>query len=180
MNYSPLITNKTMKFSKNIYKTTEDDEYDMYQDKVQLKNSAKLALKGENYKACDVTDELSDLFFSEKNTTRIQKLIKREVLTKTNGQFKLDEDQADLDLLIAMRAVYMQEARHLPYNIKQQVKDLNRKLLLHIVPDMITAIKQNYSYIKEINEPIKPIMRPLNVNNAGRRMLPSITSVWNF
>ena len=45
---------------------------------------------------------------------------------------------------------------------------------------MITEIKQFYGYLKEINEPLKPIDRPINVNNAGRKTLPSLTSVWQF
>ena len=45
---------------------------------------------------------------------------------------------------------------------------------------MITEIKQTYGYIKEINEPIKPIPRPMNVNNAGRKTLPSITTTYGI
>jgi hypothetical protein len=183
MNYSPIVTNKVLKNSKFKITSIEDNEHDMYEGRVDLKKrstNSSLALKGENYKACDVKDELSDMFFSGENMKRLQKMIKKEIFEKTKGKYRLDEDQDDMDLLVAMRGVYMNEARFLPYKIKHQIKDLNRKVILNIVPDMITNIKQYYSYIKEINEPIKPIMRPLNVNNAGRRTLPALTSVWNI
>ena len=35
-------------------------------------------------------------------------------------------------------------------------------------------------YLKEINNPIKPMDRPLNVSSAGRKLNPSITSKWGL
>ena len=77
-----------------------------------------------------------------------------------------------------MRAVYLQECKFLPDKIIHQVKQLNTKVLDELMPDVITAIKQEYGYLKDINQPLQPIMRPLNVNNAGSRQLPSITTIW--
>ena len=34
--------------------------------------------------------------------------------------------------------------------------------------------------VKEINEPIKVLDRTINDNNKGRKLLPSITSIWNI
>ena len=48
------------------------------------------------------------------------------------------------------------------------------------MPDLMTNIQQAYQYNKFINEPLKPIMRPMNVSHAGRKTLPSISSVWGF
>lgn len=125
-------------------------------------------------------DPVTLLFFSPENMRRVQKMLRRAVYIKTNGKYKLEVDQAEADLLISMRAVLfdMNGARFLPFKIKRQVKELNKKTVNYILPDMISEMKQAYAYLKEINEPIKPIMRPLNVNNAGRRTLPSITTVW--
>ena len=73
-----------------------------------------------------------------------------------------------------MRAVFIEHSRFLPNKIIRQIKELNRLTVEYIVPDMITEIKQTYGYIKEINEPLKPLPRPMNVNNAGRKTLPSL------
>lgn len=140
-----------------------------------MRKITNVGIDGEN-----VYDNLSKIFFSEKNLKRIQKSIKEEIYKKTKGQYKLNVDQDDSDLTIAMRAVLLEHGRFLPFNVKEQIRDLNNKTVESIIPDMITNIKQAYSYIKEINEPIKPMIRPINVNNAGRRTLPSLTTIYGF
>jgi hypothetical protein len=119
------------------------------------------------------------VFFSESNVKRLQKRIRDEIYVKSNHKIVLEEDQDTCDLLVAMRAVYQLYGKFIKDHVVTQVKDLNKKLVDYIVPDMMTEIKQYYGYQKDINEPIKPIARPMNVSNAGRRTLPSITSLWN-
>ena len=121
---------------------------------------------------------LSELYFSKENIKRIQNQIKKEIFRLSNKKFKLVVDQDESDLLLAMRAVFLDNANHLPTHIVRQVKDLNKKLIDYIIPDMITNIKQHNGYIKEINKPIIPLPQPINVNNAGRKTLPSFTSIW--
>lgn len=128
----------------------------------------------------ETEDELSKLFYSQENMKRIQKKIRQTVFERTKGQYRVDVDQDDQDLLLTMRAVFLEHARFLPFRIIHQVKELNKRVVEYVVPDMITQIKQHYAYIKEINEPIKPIPRPVNVNNAGRKTLPSLSTVYGF
>ena len=131
----------------------------------------------------DVIHPVVQLFFSEKNINTIQKLIKKEIKTRTKGKYILEDNQDESDLTVAMRAVMFDSdrgARYLPDNIEKQVSVLNYSVIQYVVPDMIEAIKQYYGYIKEINEPLKPIMRPLNVNSAGRKTLPSVTTIYDY
>ncbi len=151
--------------------------------KPHKEDNAVLAMKGIITKGAnceEVYGEVSKIYFSQENMNRIQKSIKKTIFERTRGQFRLDENQDESDLLVTMRAVFLENSRFLPFKIIHQVKELNKRTVEYIVPDMITEIKQAYGYIKEINEPIKPISRPLNVNNAGRRTLPSLTSAWGF
>ena len=138
-------------------------------------NVAVTALKG-----IQTESELSKLFFSDENFKRIQKMIQKAVLVRTNGEFKLDVDQEQRDIFITMRSVYMEHARFLPGQIVRQVKRLNQKVIEEVVPGIITNIRQYYGYLKEINKPLDPIPRPLNVSNAGRRTLPSVTTTWGY
>lgn len=123
-------------------------------------------------------DNVGKLFFSSKNIARLQKQLKDAIYEKSNHLYKLEDNQDDSDLIVAMRAVYMEQGQYLTDNIVHQVKVLNKKLIDYILPDMLSAIKQFYAYQKDINEPMKPIDRPMNVCNAGRRTIPSITTVW--
>lgn len=117
-------------------------------------------------------------FFSKENIKLLQKLIKKNIYYLTEKKFILDTDQDENDLIVAMRAVYLHESENLPNNFDMQINKLNKHVLQYIIPDMIVQIKQEYSYLKEINEPINPIPLPINVNN-GKNSLPSLTSVWN-
>lgn len=136
------------------------------------KNMAEYALKG-----IHTDSELGRLYFSDENIKRVQRMIRKEVYKRTGGQFKLEIDQAQRDLYFAMRAVYAEHCRFLPGQIVRQVKRLNQKVVDETVPGMITEIRQHYGYLKEINKPLEPIDRPVNVSNAGRLTLPSITTV---
>lgn len=137
------------------------------------KNMAPAALKG-----VQLENKLSNVFFSDENFRRVQKMIKDEVFRRTNGEFRIDVDQEQKDLFIAMKAVYMEQGRFLPDQIVRQVKRLNQKVVSDVVPGMITEVRQYYGYLKEINKPITPIQRPTCMNSKGRRSLPSVTTVW--
>lgn len=137
------------------------------------KNLSHTALKG-----LAQDSELSKLFFSDENIKRVQRMIREEIFKRTNGEFRLDVDQEQLDLLIVMKAVYTEYARFLPTQIVRQVKRLNEKVITEVVPGILTEVRQYYGYLKEINKPLSPIARPLNASNKGRLILPSISTTW--
>ena len=66
---------------------------------------------------------LSSTFYSRENMDLINKGITLTVFKVTNGEFYIGK-QSDKHLTIAMRAIYHEHARHLPYNIKQQISEL--------------------------------------------------------
>jgi len=138
------------------------------------------AMSNISLKGIQSQSELSKLFFSDENFKRLQKMIRKEVFKRTNGQFRLDIDQEQTELFIVMRAIYMEHARFLPNKIVSQVKRLNQKVITESLPGILTSIKQDYGYLKEINKPLSPIPRPLNVNNNGRKTLPSISTSFGY
>ncbi len=138
-------------------------------------NMSSLALKG-----IQTNNELSNMFFSDDNFKRIQRMIRDGVSERTGGQFKLDVDQDQKDLFLVMRAIYMEQARFLPHQVVRQCKQLNKKVVSEVIPGIITNIRQDYGYLKEINKPLSPIRRPVNVNNASRKQLPSIATTFGI
>jgi hypothetical protein len=138
-------------------------------------NMAPISLKG-----IHSNSELSKLFFSDTNIKRLQKLIKNKIYERTNGEFRLDVDQDQNELFIWMRSTYIEQARFLPGEIVRQVKRLNQKLVDDITPGILTNIRQDYGYIKEINKPLDPIIRPQNVNHRGRQLLPSVSTIYSL
>jgi len=136
-------------------------------------NMASTALKG-----IQNDSELARLYFSDTNMKRLQRMIKQAVFERTNGQFRLDVDQEQRDLLIMMRSVYLEQARFLPNSIVRQCKKLNAEVVKEALPGILTEIRQYYGYLREINKPLTPIPREQNVSNKGRNLLPSITTTW--
>jgi len=121
---------------------------------------------------------IGELFFSQENINRLQKIIKYEVFVRTNGKYKLEIDQNESDLLIVMRDVLITCGINAPYKIVSQVKTLNQRVVERIIPDMISMIKQDDDYIKQLDKPIDPIPLPVCLNNKGRLSLPSVTTTF--
>jgi hypothetical protein len=138
-------------------------------------NMAPEALKG-----IQTGSELSKLFFSDENIKRVQRMIKKEVFKRTNGEFRLDVDLDKLSLFLAMRGVYLEEARFLLNETVRQVKRLNQKVVTSTIAGVLTNIRQDYGYLKEINKPRTLIPREMNANNASRRSLPSVMTTFGF
>lgn len=160
-----------------IYKTHPNFQISQndIQDNYYCGGRSTLALTG----IAQENSPLSKLYFSNENVKRIQANIKRYIWKLSKGKFKMDIDQDESDLLISMRAIFLENCKFIPINITQQLNELNKKTLIEIIPDMITNIKQQYTYIKTITNPINPIDLPLGVGSRGRKTLPSTTDLWS-
>lgn len=121
---------------------------------------------------------VGEIFFSQENINRLQKKIKYELFVRTNGKYKLETNQNESDLLVVMRAVFITCATHMPYKIVSQVKELNHRVIERIIPDMISIVKQDDEYIKQLDRPINPIPLPVCMNSKGRLALPSVTTTF--
>lgn len=182
MSYAPLSQIGKTGDSRTVHKLTWRDmtiedvhrtPFLLYQD--QNKNNynhiGKVALEG-----LQKDSKLSLTFFGHKNMKKLQELLRREIYYRSDKKFII-EDQSEDDLLVAMRAVYLQYAVNLPYQIDDQVNKLNYMTVDYVAPDCLSAIKQFYAYIRDISSPIQPIDRPINVSKKGTRTLPSVSTV---
>jgi hypothetical protein len=163
--YAPLVRS----YKSNAMREEQSNPYN-----VPNNYYTKLALREQNKCPSKVANE----YFSIINIKRIQKLIKHYIYVISHKKFKLLEDQNVLDLLQVMIHIYNDYGKDLPTNIVRQVKTLNKYTIKYIIPDMISNLKQYYGYLHEINNPIKPIDLPLNVNNAGRLQLPGSAQIY--
>lgn len=117
---------------------------------------------------------LEESFFSNENIELINKQLILTVYKKSNNTIKIDP-QSPNALLIVMRYVFIEYARHLPYNISEQIKELNCKVINEILPNVMTNINQKLDYMKEIENPRQLIPLPINVNKNNKN-IPSIIS----
>lgn len=196
-NYSPFsnepVSNKKFNFT-NSEKQGEFDPFtknsvtaeDIYKTSfLMLQDSPKagynpLKETNEAIKNLSCNSELSKIFFSDSNIKRVQRLLKKEIYDRSNGKYKMEVDQEEKELVYVMRAIYIEFAKFVPNQIVRQVKLLNKKVIEQIMPSIISSIKHKEGYLKRINNPINPIQLPINVNNAGRNLLPGFSTIWEF
>jgi len=119
---------------------------------------------------------LETTFFSDDNIDLINKQLILGVFKKTNGTIKIPP-QSNASLLIVMRYVFLEFAKHLPYDIMGQIKDLNCMVVSEILPNIITNVNQRIDYLKEIENPRKILELPKNVSSKNNRTLSSTSSI---
>ena len=113
---------------------------------------------------------VSKLFFSMENINLLQSGIRNKILNDTSGEFNINR-QSDDELKIVMRSIYYQYGKNLPENVGKQVLDLNTKVIIWCVPQIISNIKQSQQYIKDISTMPIPLERSVLPSNKGKRVL---------
>ena len=124
-----------------------------------------------------VRSSLSDTFFSNDNMNRIQDQLIYRVYVSSGGKYKIGK-QSNTELQVIMRAMYLQYAKNLPYDIEKQINELNRHVVEFCLPKVISEIKQYIFYINDIQRLPAQIPHPINVSNAGTRTLKSVTATF--
>jgi hypothetical protein len=136
--------------------------YNLYENErspYEFKNSLK-SINSENV--------LNRTFFSQNNIDMIQNTIVNEIVKRTG--YKIAR-QSELQLQIIMRSIFLQYAKNNPCNIKQQIIDLDRKVIDYSVDRIITEISQYLEYKDTINKLPTPLSHPRNLSNAGEKSL---------
>lgn len=159
----PLNNKEIMKTPFLLFQSHKDDYYNMSQE----------SLRGVQQETV-----LSKVFFHPKNVDLIQKQLIMEVFRRTGGEFWI-EKQDEKDLQIVMRSIYIQHARHLPDNIKGQIKELNNLVVDELFPGVFSEIKAYFGYLERAFGPFQVIDRPEYVSNAGTKSLPSVTKTFD-
>jgi hypothetical protein len=118
---------------------------------------------------------LEKTFFSKENMSLINKQLIYMVWKKTDGLYKISE-QSDESLIIVMRYIFIEYARHLPYDVPGQIKELNNLVVNEILPLVITNATQRVGYLKYIENPMQVLPLPQSTNNKSRD-LPSVSKV---
>ena len=119
---------------------------------------------------CQVSQKLSDLFFSPQNMEALQQGIRYLVYEKSCKKHVIDK-QSEEDLHIVMRSIYLQHALNLPYMIVEQVRDLNKKVLDFIVPRVLNEISIYMEYKRRVSTLPVPLARSENTSVTGTKTL---------
>lgn len=120
---------------------------------------------------------LNQAFLSAQNIKLVQEQIRYEIYVRSKGKFKIG-NQSETDLTIIMRSIYLQYGKNQIGNTKEQIQELNRLVVLEAVPRIMSQIQQHVGYLERASTMYHPIENPVNLSSAGRKQLPSVTSVF--
>jgi len=112
--------------------------------------------------------KLEELFFSDENIDLINKQIVLSVWKKTNKQYKISFQSKD-KIIIVMSYVFNENAKHLPYNIKGQIYQLNCITVGSIISSIITNFEQKLGYLRDIEK--RGDLPPLPQSSTALRTL---------
>ena len=114
--------------------------------------------------------DVSSIFFSDNNVNLLQTGIYNKILNISGGKYNIGR-QSDTDLKIIMRSIYFQYGKNAPNNIKEQVLELNTRVIDWCVPEILANIKQSDKYIMDISTLPIPLDRSILPTQKGLRTL---------
>ncbi len=123
------------------------------------------------------TNPLAQAFFSKLNIDHLQELIPKIILERSKGQWKISR-QSDNELLIVMRSIYLQKAEHLPGQVLAEVGELNKQVLLDVVPRIATKVEQHLGYQRDRGSTYDPFTRGEISSQAGTKTTRGFSSLF--
>lgn len=115
---------------------------------------------------------LNDLFFSEQNVAALQEGIRYMVAKSSNNEFIIGY-QSEVELQVIMRATYLSDAKHQPYDIIGQVKELNKRVIDYCVPRILEEIRMFRHYKNDVSQLPMPMDRGQFSSSKGTKVLES-------
>jgi hypothetical protein len=114
---------------------------------------------------------VSRLFFSDLNVSALQEGIRYSVYKETK---QVIDRLPTEDLVVLMRSTYLSNARNLPYEVTEQVRELNSILLNVMVRKISSEVSFRKHYLTDLTQDgysSAQIPRATNVSSKGDRSL---------
>jgi uncharacterized protein DUF5761 len=129
------------------------------------------------YSIWDVSP-FSRLFFSKKNIDELQRIIRYSVYIKTDKQYIIGP-QDETELVIIMRAIFLEYSNNPNCYSKftSEINRLNNLVINQLLKGLISNVLQYVGYLKDVNDPINTIDRPLYSSSSGEKLLRSQSDV---
>jgi len=119
----------------------------------------------DSLKQCETP--LNTLFFSEFNQNLVQRGIRQAFKNKSG--ISIDYQNKD-DLYSIMRVVFINNAGDHHTRIKEQVQNMNVRVIDTAISQIQTGVAQYMAYIKDIDTISTPIDLPKNTSTYGNKI----------
>ena len=112
---------------------------------------------------------LSQAFFSRENIQIIQNGIRAGVYQRSNGQYIVGPQDCD-SIKIIMRSVFLQYSANQPFNIPEQIEQLNKIVLNYCIQQVYSEAQGYMKYIDDASTLVVPIAHPVQASNTDRQL----------
>lgn len=111
---------------------------------------------------------LNQAYFSPANVQIVQNKIRRDVYDRSAGEFLIGPQSVD-ELMIVMRAMYLQYGKDQPTNIPGQIAELNQMVADWCVPKILAECSMHKTYLRDIQTLPVPLERPVFLSMTGTK-----------
>jgi hypothetical protein len=111
---------------------------------------------------------VNQAFFSEANIHYLQTEIRYRVWAKSGKKHVIDSQRPD-DLKTIMRSYYLQYSNNVPGQEAKEVNDLNERVLVFCVDDVLGSINMYLYNRNQVQEYPEQISRPINPHIVGTK-----------
>jgi hypothetical protein len=127
--------------------------------------------------SCNIDDNYSDLmketFFSLENMDIIQNKIIEVVFYSSEKKLRVNKIKSET-LIQVMNHMWTNFCRFLPYKLKEQIYDLNMKVVEYVVPLLLKEYTFYLNYLRDSDRAsLPPLERPIFVSNSRTQQNPS-------
>jgi hypothetical protein len=114
-------------------------------------------------------NSLSDAFFSLQNIQVLQHGIITGVYQRSNGQYKIGQQDCDT-LKVIMRSIFLQYSANKPNDIQEQVDQLNKMVLDYCIQQVYSDAQGYMQYINDVSTLVVPIAHPVMTSQNDRQL----------
>ncbi len=119
------------------------------------------------------TDLMTEAYFSVENMDIIQNMLIKNVFYKSEETLRINKISQET-LLQVMNSIWQNHCRFLPYNYREQIRELNNKVSDYLVPLLLNEYKFYKNYLRDSNRSSLPqLERPIMIVKERKQQLPS-------
>jgi hypothetical protein len=112
---------------------------------------------------------LSNAYFSRENLEIIQNAIRKGIYDKTNGKYIIDNQDCD-SLKTIMRGMFLEHSANQPYNITEQIVELNKMVINFCVQQIYSELRAYVQYLHDASTLVVPIAHPIMSTLADKQL----------
>lgn len=116
---------------------------------------------------------MKEAFFSAGNMDIIQNMIIKTVFYQSGKKLRINKIKSET-LIQVMNHMWTNFCRFLPYNLKEQIRELDRKVTQYLVPKLLNEAEFYFNYLRDSDRTNLPqLARPIMISRERKQQLPS-------